>query len=177
MTDITCQEIYQRAGKELKLHQGVLNSECTVLYDRAVRQEIDRLRGSDRAELKKLARGLSARRLKWYSENQAFLNTDRKDVINSAYQLFLAKLGITAEDAPVISREEKKLILHSRNFCPTLEACKILNLDTRIVCRHLSEKPTTDLLCQIHPKLRFSRNYKKLRPYTNYCEEFIQLEE
>jgi len=24
--------------------------------------------------------------------------------------------------------------------------CKILNLDTRFVCRHLTEKPTTELL-------------------------------
>ena len=174
--DIACREIYARAGKDLKIRQGVLNSECSVLYDRAVRKEIDRLRGSDRIKLEELARALSARRLKWYSENQSHLNTDSKDLIKTAYQLFTTKLGITAEDAPVISRDEKKLVLHSSNFCPTLEACKILNLDTRFVCRHLSEKPTTDLLRRLHPKLRFTRNYEKLRPYTDYCEEIIQID-
>ena len=174
--DITCQEIYARAGKDLTIHQGVLNSECSVLYDRAVRKEIDRLRGADRAELEKQAEALSARRLKWYSENQSRLNTDSKDDIGSAYQLFLTKLGISAKDAPVISQDDKKLVLHSSNFCPTLEACKILNLDTRFVCRHLSEKPTTDLLRQLNPKLRFTRNYEKLRPYSDYCEEIIQID-
>ena len=75
-----------------------------------------------------------------------------------------------------ISRDKKKIVLHSRNFCPTLEACKVLKLDTRSVCRHLSEKPTTDLLRQLHPKLRFTRNYEKLRPHTPYCEEMIILD-
>lgn len=56
-------------------------------------------------------------------------------------------------------------------------ACKILNLDTRFVCRHLTENPTTELLRQIHPELRFTRNYKKLRPHTPYFEEMIILDE
>lgn len=30
---------------------------------------------------------------------------------------------------------------------------------------------------QIHPKLKFTRNYEKLRPYFTYCEEIIELEE
>ncbi len=175
--DISCQEIYARAGKELTIHQGVLHSECSVLYDRAVRDEIDRLRGSDRTRLEELADALSARRLKWYAENQSISNTDNNDIITGAYQLFTAKLGISKDDAPVIYRDEKKLVLHSRNFCPTLEACKILRLDTRFVCRHLTEKPTTDLLRRLHPKLRFTRNYEKLRPHAPYCEEMIILDE
>ena len=175
--DISCREIFKRAGKKLLVHPGVLNTECSVLYNRAVRDEINRLRGSDRARLEKLADALSARRLKWYSENQSHLNVDGKDIIGGAYQLFTAKLGVAAKDAPVIRRDEKKLVLHSRNFCPTLEACKILNLDTRFVCRHLTEKPTTDLLRRLHPKLRFARNYDKLRPHTPYCEEMIVLDE
>jgi tRNA(Arg) A34 adenosine deaminase TadA len=175
--DISCREIFKRAGKQLLVHHGVLHSECSVLYDAAVRDEIDRLRGSDRARLEGLADALSASRLKWYSDNQSHLNIDGQDVINSAYQLFTAKLGISEKDAPVISRDDKKLILHSRNFCPTLEACKILNLDTRFVCRHLTEKPTTDLLRRLHPKLRFTRNYDRLRPYAPYCEEMIILDD
>ena len=142
-----------------------------------VRDEIERLRGSDRNRLEELAQELSARRLSWYYENQSHLKTDNRDVLNSAYQLFLNKLEITAEDAPIVSRNETKLVLHSRNFCPTLEACKILNLDTRYVCRHLSEIPTTELLRQLNPKLRFTRNYDKLRPHTPYCEEMIVFDE
>jgi hypothetical protein len=66
--------------------------------------------------------------------------------------------------------EEAKTSLREGNG-----GCKILNLDTRFVCRHLTEKPTTGLLRQIHPELRFTRNYKKLRPHPPYCEEMIIL--
>jgi len=70
-----------------------------------------------------------------------------------------------------------RIIIHSKNFCPTLEACRILNMDTRFVCRHLTENPTTELIRQLHPRLRFCRNYEKLRPHSAYCEEMIVLED
>ena len=50
-------------------------------------------------------------------------------------------------------------------------------MDDLSPCMHLTEEPTTDLLCQIHPKLRFARNYDKLRPHTPYCEEMIILDD
>ncbi len=142
-----------------------------------VRDEIARLRGSDKNRLEELAQELLARRLDWYFKNQSLLNTGIEDVLYSAYQLFLNKLEIAADDAPIVSRNGNKLVLQSKNFCPTLEACKILNLDTRFVCRHLSEMPTTELLRHLHPQLSFTRNYDKLRPYTPYCEEMIILDE
>ena len=59
------------------------------------------------------------------------------------------------------------------NFCPTLEACKILNLDTRKICKLYNENATDVLIKQIDKNLIFVRNYKKLRPYSEYCEEMI----
>ena len=41
----------------------------------------------------------------------------------------------------------------------------------------LTEKPTTDLLRQIPPGLRITRNDERLRPYTPDCEEMIILDE
>ena len=119
----------------------------------------------------------SNRRRKLNTRDPGLENIYEQEAISRAYQLFIAKLGISKEDDPVIFKDKKKLILHSRNFCPTLEACKILNLDTWFVCRHLSEKPTTDLLRRLHPKLRFTRNYEKLRPFVPYCKEMIALDE
>lgn len=171
--DMSCREIYARAGKEILIHRGILNSECSVLYDNAVRLNIERLRDWNPNRLERLAQELSAKRLKWFSENRPLFETGGNDILDRAYQLFLYKLGITAAEAPVVSRNERSLVLHSRNFCPTLEACSILDLDTRFVCRHLTEKPTTELLRQLHPGLRFTRNYERLRPHSPYCEEFI----
>jgi len=72
-----------------------------------------------------------------------------------------------------VDKNEEKIVIHSMNFCPTLEACKILNLDTRVVCKEFSEVPTDVLLKLLNPRLSFHRNYEKLRPYSPYCEEII----
>jgi tRNA(adenine34) deaminase len=69
---------------------------------------------------------------------------------------------------------EAEIVFHSANFCSTLEACRILELDTRHVCRLYNEKATQELIRQIDPRLRFSRNYEKLRPQSAYCEEMIR---
>jgi len=76
----------------------------------------------------------------------------------------------------VARREARRLVIRSANFCPTLEACRILGRDTREVCRLLSEGPTTALLRQLHTGLTFRRNSAALRPTTPYCEERIELE-
>lgn len=60
-----------------------------------------------------------------------------------------AQAEMTAEDAPVASRGRT----------------------------HLTERPTTELLQQIDPRLRFSRNYDTLRPHGQYCEETISIDE
>ena len=175
--DLSCHEIFDRAGKKIIVHQDILKRECAILYNQTVRHQIDQLRDIDQSKLHALAQELSAKRLQWFSENRPSLNSRGEDVIGCAYQVFLHKLGITTKEAPVTYHDHRSLVLHSKNFCPTLEACKILDLDTRFVCRHLSEKPTTDLLRQIHPKLRFTRNYDMLRPYSPYCEEMILLDD
>lgn len=174
--DLPVKEIFSRAGEEVVVHEHILRNECAILYNRAVRDNIDQLREADEKTLMKLADDLTGNRLEWSSENCRSFPCKNADALDTGYQVFLKKLGIAADQAPIVSRDGTRIVLHSKNFCPTLEACKILGLDTRFVCRHLTEKPTTDLLRQVHPKLRFSRNYDKLRPHSSYCEEMIILD-
>jgi hypothetical protein len=175
--DLSCKELFKKAGKKISVREALLKDQCCVLYNKTVRDDIDRLRDADIQKLKTLAENLSKKRLRWYSAHGPIRANDRENILQTAYQVFLNKLGITADQAPIVEGDEKHLILHSSNFCPTLEACKILGLDTRFVCRHLTEKPTTDLMRQIHPKLRFTRNCERLRPHSDYCEEMILLED
>ena len=175
--DISCRELFKRAGKEISVKEALLQDQCSVIYNKTVRDEIDRLRYANKQKLTALAEKLSRKRLRWYQAHDHRPATGREDILHDAYLLFLHKLGIAADLAPIVVHNQKHLILHSSNFCPTLEACKILDLDTRFICKHLTEKPTTDLIRQIHPKLRFTRNYQRLRPYSEYCEEMIILEE
>jgi tRNA(Arg) A34 adenosine deaminase TadA len=174
--DLPCREIYDRAGRKLLIHPDVLKHECELLYNPAVRDHVDQLRNADQSKLEALARELSAKRLQWFAGQRRPICSDSTDVIKCAYEVFLKKLGIESSEAPVAHRDENSLVLHSVNFCPTLEACKILDMDTRFVCRNFTEKPTTELLRQIHPGLRFTRNYEMLRPHAPYCEEIITLD-
>ncbi|CAB1055925.1 hypothetical protein D1BOALGB6SA_659 [Olavius sp. associated proteobacterium Delta 1] len=175
--DLSLTEIFNRAAKKIVVHENVLHEACAILYNRAVRGSIDQLRGADEKRLKRLARDLSEKRLKWFSNHCSSFAGSNEDILEAGYRVFLKKLRITQDQADIASCDNTSLVLHSKNFCPTLEACKILGLDSRFVCRHLTEAPTTDLLRQVHPKLRFSRNYDKLRPRSNYCEEMIILDE
>jgi len=41
----------------------------------------------------------------------------------------------------------------------------------------MNENATDLLIKQIDPRLKFSRNYSRLRPYEEYCEEMISIED
>jgi hypothetical protein len=58
----------------------------------------------------------------------------------------------------------------------SLDTGKCNKLDTREVCKAIYERPTEDLIRRLNPKLRFTRNYDCIRPYSDYCEEIIILE-
>lgn len=171
--DLSCRELFERAGKAVTIHEGVLHDRCAVLYDNQVRDQIDRLRGADETALRSMAAALTQKRLAWFAANHDLALIQSGDLLDAAYTVFLRKLDLKPENAPIVERGPGHVTFYSRNFCPTLEACRILGLDTRFVCRCLTEQPTTELLKQIDPRLRFSRNYDTLRPYGHFCEETI----
>lgn len=173
--NLTCEELFKRAGVEIEITSGVKKNECGLLYNSQVRKSIKQLRNIDSDKLKIQAEELKNKRLNWFNTQQTQINTN--DPLESAYSLFLSKLGITSAEAPIVDRQKTKIVIHSKNFCPTLEACKILGLDTREVCKELNEEPTQALLQQLDPRLAFTRNYDALRPYEDYCEEMITLKD
>ena len=141
-----------------------------------VQREIERLRNADEAALCALNEDSIWRRTAWFEQNKSRFAFLADNPLEAAYSLLLARFGIPPEEAPVIFRDETRILFHSQNFCPTLEACKRLGLDTRYICKHLNEDATNRLIQLIDPRLRFTRNYMKLRPYSKYCEEMITLE-
>ncbi len=58
-----------------------------------------------------------------------------------------------------------------------MEACKKGNFDTREVCKKGWEKSVQEFVEEINPKIKFSRNYEKIRPHAKYCEETFELVE
>ena len=136
---------------------------------------IEQLRDADERGLQELEQLLVHKRIVWFRENSEIVQQLKGDLLERAYRLLLMKIGIDESDAPVIEKTGRRLVFHSRNFCPSLKACIELGLDTRSVCKNVFEKPADILVKQLDPSLRFSRNYQSIRPYCDFCEEMISL--
>jgi tRNA(Arg) A34 adenosine deaminase TadA len=174
--DLPCKDAFENAGVNIAVYPSIMKAECSVLYKEDVRKEIENLRNADDKKLKLLCDDSIIRRTKWFEDNKGgFDFIDHDDLLLAGYRLLLERFHITPEEAPILRKTDKQIVFHSRNFCPTLEACKILDLDTRFICKKLNEASTDLLVKQIDRRLAFSRNYDKLRPYAEYCEEMISL--
>jgi tRNA(adenine34) deaminase len=173
--DLTCEEVFRRAGKAIRIDKNILHYRCEVLYRRDVRNEIKRLRKISDEKLSEYNEDSVNRRIEWFNKNRSSFTFINDNLLESAYNLLLCRFNIDKSEAPITEQSRDHITFHSMNFCPTLEACKILNLDTRYICKRYNENSTDTLIKQIDKRLNFSRNYEKLRPHTDYCEEMIRL--
>ncbi len=138
-------------------------------------EEVSSLIGRDRS-LQILEELVLKKRLEWFDKNREKLKVSG-DPIDQAFNLFYRDyLKLASDDGEVVERTEDKLVTRWWNFCPVLEACKTLNMDTREICKRCYEKPVQIFIKKIHPKLTFKRNYRKIRPYSAFCEETIEME-
>ena len=103
--------------------------------------------------------------LAWWEANHLYLDL-RGPLPRQAYTLvLLVYMGLDPREVRVVYEDDRRIIWRSTNFCPTLEACRRLGLDTRIVCRAATEAAVQALVARLDPLLRFSRNYAAgLRP-------------
>ena len=134
------------------------------------------------AALSVLEECVTEKRIAWWEAHRAqWEHTDRP--LLDAYRLFYEDyLGVSVpRDGEVVSCTESRLTMRWWNPCPTLEACKRLGLNTRLICRQVYERPVEALVSRLVPDsspyaIRFERNYAALRPYAPYCEESFVLE-
>jgi tRNA(adenine34) deaminase len=173
--DLTCNELFQRVKAQINVEEDLCRAECSSLYNQNVRLEVCKLKGATDRQLVEYNKQTAEKRIQWFKRAKCDTASIKNEQIEEAYRLLLKKLEITEKQAPVLERSNRQIVFHSMNMCPTLEACKILGIDTRKVCKLYNEGATEELLRQIDPRLHFTRNYNKLRPYTDYCEEIISL--
>ena len=146
------------------------------IYTKELKKAIERSKevGLENS-LKEWGEQIKKRRLEWFKQHKNNLKLKGTEV-RKGFQLVLFEyMGIKPEEVPIIEETEKKITWRSYDFCPYFEATKNLGMDIRLVCKQATEMPVQALLDMINPKLRFSRNYGKIRPYTEYCEETIEL--
>ena len=175
MINISSKEIKSRSNAKILINEGILKKKCLKLYHSKIREYIKHFRTLSPDDWKQYGKELLEKRKKWFQNNKSQIDKLNGSDIEKAYKLLIMKLKINEEKIPIIEKSNNKLVFHSKNFCPSLEACKILDLDTRVICKEIFEEPTDEFIKMINPKLQFARNYNSIRPYTEYCEEVIFL--
>ena len=118
------------------------------------------------------------KRLAWAKAHLSKVGKSVYPVLDGYRWYYRTYLGVSVpEDGEIIEFSEKRIVSRWWNPCPALEACEKFGLDTRLVCKMAYHRPVQEFLMQLHPGLRFERNYDCLRPHTAYCEEIIFLHE
>jgi len=161
--------------RRIKRHYQQAKGDSTALFQ-AILAAADDI-GLEQA-LTYLEQAVIEKRLAWLNKNLDKLDTTN-DPVYDAYRLFYEiylGLSIPAE-GEIVEKTGHKMVTRWWNQCPTLEVCRKLGLDTREICKKAYHQPVQAFLSQLHPGLRFERNYERLRPHTAYCEEIIILEE
>jgi len=121
---------------------------------------------------------LAHKRATWARQRLASIEKERgaplEPTPRAAFELFIRDyLGADLRTVPVVHESDAEIAWHAQNRCDTLEACRELGLDTHVVCRARYDKPVQWLLSALDPQLRFVRNYDRIRPTAEACEERI----
>lgn len=96
-----------------------------------------------------------------------------EDILRLFYFDFLR---LRTEELEVVKLTDRELITRARNFCPILWISLKLGLDTKIVCRYVSEPVCKFALSKLNKSIVFERNYSHIRPYQDSCEERIYID-
>lgn len=112
--NITCNEIFERANVNIKIHENILNHECSILYRMDVRAEVEKLRNVNDKVLDELNTDSIKRRVKWFKENHEKFGFINDDILSSGYKLLLSRFNITEDKAPIIAKSYRKIVFHSK---------------------------------------------------------------
>jgi len=147
---------------------------------KAIEEKLEQLRKVRDGTLtpQELANLITQRRVFWFEENENAVLSKYHGLPDQekAYRIiFFDHMRINPERSKMIKISKGKIRIESYNFCPYLEACRRLGLDTIFVCKEIGEPSIREVCKLINPDLKFSRNYQNIRPYNNFCEEYFEL--
>ena len=137
-------------------------------------QEVSKEIGEEKA-LEILAKTHGQSHKKWLEENADKLDLSGPPLIAAYRMVFEDMMGLDLSKMDIVEQTEERIV-HKYDFpCSILDACVKLGLDTRKICKAL-EKPANALMQFVDPRLRFGRDYEKIRPYVDYCIEICWLD-
>lgn len=113
---------------------------------------------------------------RWFEENASKLDLSGSPLSATYRMLFEDMLGISLSEIDIVEQSEERIVHHYALPCSILDACEKLGLDTRKVCKALHQKSVNSLIQLIDPRLRFDRDYEKIRPDEDHCVEIFWFE-
>jgi len=148
----------------------------------AIQEKLEQLRQVKEGILthQELANLITQRRVKWIKEHlkEMLLKYKGLSPEGQAYRIiYFDHMGINPEHSKMVRVSPTKIKIKSNNFCPYLEACQKLSLDTKTVCKEIGEQSIKKMIELINPNLKFSRNYANIRPHNGVCEECFELKD
>jgi hypothetical protein len=169
--NVTRADHEQRIKAEYEASRGDASGLFRAILDVAAETGLD-------AALAILERLVTEKRTAWLARQGDELPRTADPLLDGYRVFYETYLGLSIpKDGEIVKKTATRLVTRWWNPCPTLQACLQLGLDTRQVCRLAYEAPVQAILTRLDPRLRFRRNYACLRPYTDYCEEIIELVE
>ena len=125
-------------------------------------------------DVRELADLITQKRLAWLRGNRSLLSGDLGLAEAACRLLFIDEMQVS-EGVIVTRISENAVRIESRNFCPYLEACQRLGMDTRYVCKEIGEPSIVAFFQEIDPTLSFRRDYDKIRPHNDCCVEYLEV--
>jgi len=102
------------------------------------------------------------------------LKPHRVITMRDLYEVFYIDfLALEPKDVEIVKLTDEELVTISRNPCPILKLAVMLRMDTKYVCRFISETVCKRVLRHIDERLVFERDYDHIRPYKDGCRERI----
>ena len=138
-------------------------------FEQRVAEQVERFQTQKYQDIE---RSLAHKRIDWVKKNYDRANNHVSP--RRAFEiLFFEYMGLDESSLTILVEKKDMIEWSSQNKCPTLEACTILKLDTRYICKAIYEKSTQAFISQLNPQLRFHRSYEEIRPYSYHCREKI----
>ena len=137
-------------------------------------QEVAKEIGEEKA-MEILAKTHSQAHKRWLEDNASKLDLSGPPLLAAYRMVFGDMMGLDLSKIDIVAQTEDRIVHNYAFPCSILDACVKLGLDTRKICKAL-EKPANTLMQFVDPKLRFGRDYEKIRPYADYCVEICWLE-
>ncbi len=88
---------------------------------------------------------------------------------------YLDFLKVPPQNCEIMEVTPTKIVTRCDNPCPILDFAQAIKVDSKTMCREISESMSKWFVRLLNKQLVFTRNYNYIRPFSPKCEETISI--